>query len=84
MRQLRPWTLAAAFATGALLVAFMRPAPAPAAFEYAVVRYTGVDLTAEPKRQDEQVAALQAQINGYAKDGWELAFVQGGFAILKR
>ena len=83
MRSLRNWILPAAFLSGALLVAFARPA-APAAYEYAVVRYGGVDLSAEPKKQDEQVSALQAQLNGYAKDGWELAFVQGGFAILRR
>ena len=83
MRSLRNWILPAAFAAGALLVAFARPSALPG-HEYAVVRYGGVDLSADNKKQDEQVSALQAQLNGYAKDGWELAFVQGGFAILKR
>lgn len=83
MRRLKTWILPAAFAAGALTVAFTRPSALPG-HEYAVVRYAGVDLSVEQKKQDEQVTALQNQLNGYARDGWELAFIQGGFAILKR
>ena len=83
MRKLRHWLLPVAFASGALLVAFSRPAAMPG-HEYHVARYAGVDISQDAKKQDEQVAALQAQLNAWAADGWELAFVQGGFAILKR
>jgi len=82
MRNLRPWIVASAFAAGALLVAFTRPAPA--AFQYRVVRYAGIDITQDAKKQDEQAAQLEAQLNGYAGEGWDLAFVQGGVAVLRR
>jgi hypothetical protein len=82
MRSLRPLTLVTVFAAGALLVALARPAPLATA--YRVVRYSAIDITLDAKRQDEQAAALEAQLNGYAGQGWELAFVQGGFAVLRK
>jgi hypothetical protein len=48
------------------------------------VRYGGIDITQPAQKQDEQAAALEAQLNGYASQGWELAFVQGGFAVLRQ
>jgi len=83
MRKLRTYTLPITLAAGALLLALARPASQPAS-EYRVVRYAGVDLAQDAKKQDAQVAELQNQLNGYAAEGWELAFVQGGFAILRR
>jgi hypothetical protein len=82
MRSLRPLALVTVFAAGALLVALARPAPL--ASQYRVVRFGGIDLAQDVKKQDEQAAAFEAQLNGYAADGWELAFVQGGFAVLRR
>ncbi|HEX5009569.1 MAG TPA: hypothetical protein VFY71_04140 [Planctomycetota bacterium] len=82
MRSLRPLALVTVFAAGALLVALARPA-APAT-AYRVVRYAGIDISQGPEQQDKQAAALEAQLNGYAGQGWELAFVQGGFAVLKQ
>jgi hypothetical protein len=84
MRSLRHWILPAVVTAAALTLAFARPAAERPGFEYHVARYGSVDISAEPKKQDEQVAALQAQLNAWAADGWELAFVQGGFAILRR
>jgi hypothetical protein len=82
MRSLRPLALVTVFAAGALLVALARPAPL--ASQYRVVRYGGIDITQPAQKQDEQAAALEAQLNGYAAQGWELAFVQGGFAVLRQ
>jgi len=82
MRSLRPLALVTVLAAGALLVALARPAPP--ATSYRVVRYAAIDLAQGPEQQDKQAAALEAQLNGYSADGWELAFVQGGFAVLRR
>ena len=82
MRNLRPLALVTVFAAGALLVALARPAQQ--ATSYRVVRYAAIDLSKDAQQQDQQAAALEAQLNGYAGQGWELAFVQGGFAVLRK
>jgi len=76
----------AALVASASLFAFARPEPAPtpvAGWEYLIVR-GGVDIAASPKDQDAQVAGMQGTLNNLGNEGWELAAVQGQFAVLKR
>jgi hypothetical protein len=87
---IRPSVLfaSATLVAAASLFAFARPEPAPtptpvAGWEYLIVR-GGVDIAASPKDQDAQVAGMQGTLNNLGNEGWELAAVQGQFAVLKR
>ena len=74
----------AAVLAAASLFAFARPAPAPlAGWEYLIVR-GGIDIAASPKDQDAQLAGTQGTLNNLGNEGWELAAIQGQFAVLKR
>src|SRR5262245_58035988 len=66
----------------ASLFAFTRPAPV-VGWEYTVVR-GGIDLAASPKDQDSQIAGMNGTLNQLGGEGWELAAVQGQFAVFKR
>lgn len=70
----------------AALVAFAHPTPAAApvaGWEYLVVR-GGIDIAASPKDQEAQIAGTQGTLNNLGNEGWELAAIQGSFAVLKR
>ena len=80
----------AALVAAASLFAFARPEPAPApapapvaGWEYTVVR-GGIDIAASPKDQEAQIAGVQGTLNNLGNEGWELAAIQGQFAVLKR
>ena len=76
----------AAVLAAASLFAFARPSPAPApvaGWEYLIVR-GGIDIAASPKDQDAQLAGTQGTLNNLGNEGWELAAIQGQFAVLKR
>ena len=64
------------------LVAFTRPAPG--GWEYHIARGAGIDLSAPAETQQQQVAAMEATLNQLGADGWELAAVQGGVAVMRR
>jgi hypothetical protein len=85
---IRPSVLfaSAALVAAASLFAFARPEPAPVAvagWEYLIVR-GGIDIAASPKDQEAQMAGTQGTLNNLGNEGWELAAVQGSFAVLKR
>ena len=74
--------VAAAALAAVSLIAFARPAPA--GFEYHVVRGAGIDLSAPAETQQQQVAGMETTLNQLGADGWDLAAVQGGVAVMRR
>ena len=64
------------------LFAFTRPARD--GWNYRIVRGAGIDLSAPVEAQQAQVAAMEATLNQLGADGWDLAAVLDGVAVMRR
>ena len=73
----------AILASVTLIAASHAPAAPVVGWEYQIVR-GGIDIAAAPKVQEEQIAGTQGTLNNLGNEGWELAAIQGSFAVMKR
>jgi hypothetical protein len=69
---------------GAALLAFTRPEPQAAAWQYRVEIGAGIDISARPEDQEAQRRAIEARINQIAGEGFELVQVLPGGAVFRR
>lgn len=71
-------------AAAALLLAFARPEPQVAAWQYRLERFAGLDLSARPEEQEQQRRQMEVQLNAIAGEGWDLVQVMPGGAVFRR
>ena len=76
--------LALLLLAGAALVAFTRPAPQAASWQYRVELGMGIDITARPEDREAQRRGIETTLNAIAGEGFELVQVLPGGAIFRR
>ena len=84
LRRNRTAVLALLLVAGAALMAFARPEPQAASWQYRVELGMGIDITARPEDREAQRRAIETTLNTIAGEGFELVQVLPGGAIFRR